>query len=75
MNSLKNKRPAQLITVVSSALLVSGLLWSDESFVTVVFTATKAPVRHTEMTITKGLYKVQRRSRSLRDNSRGGIMR
>lgn len=34
MNSLKNKSPARLITVPSGALLMSGLLWSDESFVT-----------------------------------------
>lgn len=55
MNSPKNKSPVQLITVLSGAPLMSGLLWPEEFFVTVAFTTTEASVRHKEITITKGV--------------------
>ena len=43
MNSPKNKSPAQLITVLSSALLMSGLLWPEEFSVTLWLSQVQKP--------------------------------
>lgn len=58
MNLPWNKSPAQLITVLRSALLVSGLLWPDLPFMTLWLSQLLKPlVRHKEVTITKGVLK------------------